>query len=99
MRIIPPRGDTRAYLAEAKMEQRKTGGGRARKSAQTADRRRRSAENGNRNGRHAARQLTDGTWTSKLGREIDITHTLPGLEGGEYGRIAMYMRRPQRVQS
>ncbi|MDA1142269.1 MAG: hypothetical protein O3B01_27210, partial [Planctomycetota bacterium] len=28
---------------------------------------------------HAARQILDGRWTSKLGRDIDITHTLEGL--------------------
>jgi len=31
--------------------------------------------------KHAARQLPDGFWTSKLGPAIDITHTLDGLEG------------------
>ena len=30
---------------------------------------------------HAARQLPDGGWTSKLGPYIDITHTLRGVEG------------------
>jgi hypothetical protein len=30
---------------------------------------------------HAARQLADGRWTSKLGKDIDITHTVRGLEG------------------
>jgi hypothetical protein len=44
---------------------------------------------------HAARQLPDGTWTSKLGRNIDITHPLRGLEGSEYGQVAVYMRRPR----
>jgi hypothetical protein len=43
---------------------------------------------------HAARQLPDGAWTSKLGRNIDITHTLRGLEGPEYGQVAIFMRRP-----
>ena len=43
---------------------------------------------------HAARQLPDGQWTSKLGRNIDISHTLPGLEGPEYGQVAVFMRRP-----
>ena len=32
---------------------------------------------------HAARQLSDGNWTSKLGPNIDITHSLSGLEGPE----------------
>src|ERR1043166_1300588 len=34
--------------------------------------------------KHAARQLPDGRWTSKLGKHIDITHTLRGLEGPMY---------------
>ena len=43
---------------------------------------------------HAARQLGDGRWTSKLGKEVDITHTLVGLEGPVYGQVAAYLRRP-----
>ena len=43
---------------------------------------------------HAARQLSDGTWTSKLGRQIDIVHTLHGLDGPAYGQIAAFLRRP-----
>ena len=47
---------------------------------------------------HAARQLPDGRWTSKLGREWDITHELEGLEGEHYGRVAQFLRRrPQQT--
>lgn len=51
---------------------------------------------------HMARQLRDGTWTSKLGGNEDITHfTLDGLERyglfapglPAYGCPAVYMRR------
>lgn len=42
---------------------------------------------------HAARQLGDGRWTSKLGKDIDITHTLRGLEGPVYGHVASYLKR------
>jgi hypothetical protein len=42
---------------------------------------------------HAARQLSDGTWTSKLGLQIDISHTLNGLEGGEYGTVGLVLQR------
>jgi hypothetical protein len=44
---------------------------------------------------HAARQLPDGSWTSKLGRAPDITHTdLDGVGGTDgYGRVALIMRR------
>lgn len=48
------------------------------------------------NGRptHAARQLSSGFWTSKLGRLEDIEHeTLAGFEGQPYGSIAHIMRR------
>lgn len=44
--------------------------------------------------RHAARQLADGRWTSKLGPWIDIAHELEGLEGREYGRASFFMERP-----
>jgi hypothetical protein len=44
--------------------------------------------------KHAARQLTDGRWTSKLGRYLDISHTLGGLEGPVYGQVTGYLKRP-----
>jgi hypothetical protein len=44
---------------------------------------------------HAARQLPDGQWTSKLGKNIDITHSLRGLEGPVYGQVAGYLKRPR----
>lgn len=51
--------------------------------------------------KHMARQLRDGTWTSKLGGAEDITHfTLDAVESygpplifAEYGSPAVYMRR------
>lgn len=51
--------------------------------------------------KHMARQLPDGTWTSKLGGLEDITHfTLDAVESygpgpirGEYGCPVVYMRR------
>lgn len=43
---------------------------------------------------HAARQLPDGAWTSKLGFLEDITHrSVRALEGSEYGRVALVMKR------
>ena len=43
---------------------------------------------------HAARQLPDGSWTSKMGKGIDIAHPWPGsVEGPQYGAIAVYMSR------
>jgi hypothetical protein len=54
---------------------------------------------------HAARQLADGSWTSKLGGWEDIQHqTLEALEADDdegrqglgYGKVAVIMRRPRR---
>ena len=47
------------------------------------------------NGRplHAAKQLPTGKWSSKLGIHEDISHTVYGLEGGEYGAVVQYLRR------
>lgn len=43
---------------------------------------------------HAARQLPNGRWTSKLGKLEDIEHELLALAGIEYGVIGVIMRRP-----
>jgi hypothetical protein len=45
---------------------------------------------------HAARQLEDGFWTSKIGRNEDIRHGLLQLEGKEYGKVVAFMSRPRR---
>jgi hypothetical protein len=42
---------------------------------------------------HVARQLPSGDWMSKLGREVDITHTLAGLEGDCYGKPVAFLKR------
>ncbi len=42
---------------------------------------------------HAARQLPNGRWTSKLGNDEDIDHTIYGLEAGAYGSVAQFMKR------
>lgn len=43
---------------------------------------------------HAARQLQDGRWCSKLGRHEDIEHLLlHGLEQSQYGTVFIVMRR------
>lgn len=45
--------------------------------------------------KHAARQLSSGRWTSKLGDLEDIEHDTPSaLEGEEYGRVVQVLRRP-----
>lgn len=43
---------------------------------------------------HAARQLSSGRWTSKLGSLEDIEHSSPAeLEGAIYGTVVQYVRR------
>ncbi|MDQ3817542.1 MAG: hypothetical protein M3362_07625 [Acidobacteriota bacterium] len=47
---------------------------------------------------HAARQLPNGRWTSKLGPSFDIEHeTVEGVASGigdaNYGTVAVYMKR------
>ena len=45
---------------------------------------------------HAARQLEDGSWTSKLGEEEDIMHVqLEHVRGRIYGIPVLVMRRPR----
>lgn len=43
---------------------------------------------------HAARQLTNGKWTSKLGKSVDIEHDSPDVvAGGLYGEVVQVMKR------
>lgn len=43
---------------------------------------------------HAARQLSDGTWASKLGPQWDIVHEDPeGVAGRHYGSAKVVLRR------
>ncbi len=42
---------------------------------------------------HAAKLISEGLWSSKLGDDIDISHTKEALEGGIYGNIFCYMKR------
>ena len=42
---------------------------------------------------HAARQLSNGRWTSKLGELEDIEHPLHALEGAEYGKVVLLLSR------
>ena len=46
---------------------------------------------------HAARQLDNGSWTSKLGRCNDISHDVIGVSGFTYGQIAVFMKRPVQI--
>src|SRR5205814_1385509 len=43
---------------------------------------------------HAARQLSNGKWTSKLGAAEDIEHDAPDdVAGGVYGQVVRFMKR------
>ncbi|MBI9039082.1 MAG: hypothetical protein JEY97_13185 [Bacteroidales bacterium] len=42
---------------------------------------------------HAARQIDNGLWTSKLGSNIDVQHSIKSMEDGEYGMVSIYMKR------
>lgn len=43
---------------------------------------------------HMARQVSAGSWTSKLGKWVDIEHsTLRGLEGTDYGGVVAILKR------
>lgn len=45
--------------------------------------------------RHMARQLRNGTWTSKIGELEDITHRTPAaLEDAMYGDVVRILRQP-----
>jgi hypothetical protein len=44
--------------------------------------------------KHAARQLPNGRWTSKLGEWEDIEHALHDLTGMVYGSVALVLKRP-----
>jgi hypothetical protein len=49
---------------------------------------------------HAARQLSNGKWTSKLGEDVDIEHDTPeDVAGGLYGEIVEIMKRPIRTNN
>jgi hypothetical protein len=42
---------------------------------------------------HAAHQLSDGRWSSKLGRPVDVAHRLDALDGPLYGKVVLFLRR------
>ncbi|MEO8498219.1 MAG: hypothetical protein ABI614_24400 [Planctomycetota bacterium] len=44
---------------------------------------------------HAARQLANGQWTSKLGSDVDIEHDLRSIEGEVYGTVVQLLKRPR----
>ncbi|MGH8094303.1 MAG: DUF7689 domain-containing protein [Chthoniobacterales bacterium] len=43
--------------------------------------------------KHAALQLDEFSWTSKLGKGEDICHVLHDVEGNYYGQVVCYLKR------
>lgn len=44
--------------------------------------------------KHAARQLPNGRWSSKMGAAEDIEHVLQAVEGPCYGTAVQFLKRP-----
>lgn len=42
---------------------------------------------------HAAKQLENGIWSSKLGPMEDVSHTLDSMANGLYGNVSQFMKR------
>lgn len=42
---------------------------------------------------HASRQLDNGSWTSKLGKNIDVEHTLFNIQNGAYGNVIQFLKK------
>ena len=42
---------------------------------------------------HASKQLDNGLWSSKLGINIDVSHSINAIENGRYGDIIQFLRR------
>ena len=42
---------------------------------------------------HAARQITQTEWTSKLGKFEDVSHSLSAMQNGAYGNATVFMKR------
>ncbi|MGH6670821.1 MAG: DUF7689 domain-containing protein [Xanthobacteraceae bacterium] len=47
--------------------------------------------------KHAALQLDEYCWTSKLGKAEDIHHQLLDLEGAQYGNVVRYLKRTKTI--
>jgi hypothetical protein len=45
--------------------------------------------------KHAALQLDEFCWTSKLGKAEDISHQLRDIEGNLYGQVSCFMKKPR----
>jgi hypothetical protein len=45
--------------------------------------------------KHAARQISNDEWTSKLGQALDIAHPLKAVEGDIYGHATVFLKKPK----
>ena len=45
--------------------------------------------------KHAAHQLDEFCWESKLGKAEDISHQLHDVAGDQYGDVVCYLKRPK----
>lgn len=43
--------------------------------------------------KHAARQVAEDRWSSKIGRYIDIEHSLDAIEGPGYGYVVKFYKK------
>jgi hypothetical protein len=48
---------------------------------------------------HAARQISSFMWTSKLGKNVDISHELRALCGDFYGEVAVFLKKAQELSA
>jgi hypothetical protein len=42
---------------------------------------------------HASRQLNVSSWTSKLGKDMDVSHSIFSISGGYYGNVVQFLKR------
>ncbi len=45
---------------------------------------------------HAARQVNEKSWTSKLGIHEDVAHSIEAMQNGSYGNVAVFMKRKKK---
>ena len=47
---------------------------------------------------HAAKQIDEHKWSSKLGEHHDVSHTIKSIEDGLYGKAIIFMKRKKMVK-
>ncbi len=46
---------------------------------------------------HAAKLLQGDIWSSKLGNDFDVSHTLFSMQDGFYGNVSVFMKRDIKI--